>query len=428
MSRNAFSGWQRVFVFTCRQTWKGKGFKNVTIGLSLLFLLGGFLISPLMAYFQGKAATESSPLTKVRIVDHSGLEVLYLEGFTEQFGDKYPLLSFTEEAEASVLTVEITQSQEGYLLKAVLPYESEFSGGDIEDFLKDFESCMELSKLFSSDIPEDTLQLAVSGVHTEFLMAGEAEKSLQEELTITLLPMLIIFVLYMMILIYGQGIGNLVSVEKSSKLMEMVLTMTRPSALLWGKITASVLLALLQFFWWLSCGVFAFCGGTVLAEKLIYPEYTNYILEVLAFLRGREGSSAFSAGAVLLCFISICLGFLFYCVLAGAVSSFVSKTEELAQCMAYYQMLVVVGFFCAYLLPMQEKEWLNTILRIIPFSGAYLLPGDILTGNVTPGAGLVYVLILLAFTIALVLFAGRIYREQVFYRGSSLAEKLKRKR
>ena len=94
MNKSLFSGWNHVFSFTFKQGVSGKSFKAVTIGLALaLFLIGG-AISVIMAVMQQKDATEVSPIQKVYVVDESGLDVLYLDGFMESFGEEYPKLSF----------------------------------------------------------------------------------------------------------------------------------------------------------------------------------------------------------------------------------------------------------------------------------------------------------------------------------------------
>ena len=114
-------------------------------------------------------------------------------------------------------------------------------------------------------------------------------------------------------------------------------------------------------------------------------------------------------------------------MLAGLIASFASKAEELGQVMGIYQLVMMGGFFCSYLLPLQEKEWINTILRIVPLTSAYILPGDILVGNIPVLEGLLFVVILVAFTAVVVVFTGRIYRDQLFYKGKSLRERLHRK-
>ncbi|MBQ8821110.1 MAG: ABC transporter permease [Lachnospiraceae bacterium] len=428
MKKGAFTGWQDVFAFTWKQAVKGKGFKAATVGVALVFLIVGLAISTIMAFVQSEEDGKVSPVGVVSLEDESGLAVLYLDGFTYTYGEEYPNVSFVENAEEYSLKLKITQKEGGYLLSAVLPFESDISEGDAQDFLDDFTVCMEQSKLLSSGIPQDKLVFAMSGVSTEYLTAGEEEKSVGEVLVTMFVPMLTIFALYMMTLVYGQGIGNIVSVEKSSKLMEMVLTMTKPYALLLGKISATVVLALLQLGLWIVCLVGGFFGGHFIAETVIYPGYVNYILEVFELLSMEEGSSAFSVGAIVLCLLCLCIGFLFYCVLSGTVASFASKTEELAQCMAYYQIAVIIGFFGAYTLPLQEKEWLNTILRIFPLTSAYLLPGDILVGNVNVGMGVLYTVLLFVFTLALVLVAGKVYKNQLFHKGVNILERFKKKK
>ena len=427
MKKSVFAGWQDVFAFTWKQAVNGKGFKGATVGVALVFLIVGLAISTIMALVQKKSDTKESPIGVVSVVDESGLAVLYLDGFKEANGDKYPHIAFASNAEEYDLELKITQGEEGYLMSAILPEGGEISKSDAEDFLDDFMVCMEQSKLLSSGIPSEKLVLAMSGVSYDMYEAGEKEQSVGEKLVSQLLPMLIIFAMYMMTLIYGQSIGNIVSVEKSSKLMEMVLTMTQPYALLLGKIASSVALAILQLGVWVACFVGGFFGGDIIAREVIYPEYVNYILQVFELLRMQDGSTAFSVSAVVLSILCMCIGLLFYCVLSGTIASFASKAEELAQCMAYYQLAVVAGFFGAYLLPLKEIEWVNTLIRIVPVSSAYLLPGDILVGNVNAGLGIVYMLILFAFTMALVLVAGKIYKNQLFHRGTNILERLKKK-
>ncbi|MDE6518372.1 MAG: ABC transporter permease, partial [Acetatifactor sp.] len=239
--------------------------------------------------------------------------------------------------------------------------------------------------------------------------------------------MLIIFFMYFMTLMYGMSIGNIVSVEKSSKLMEMMLTLTRPYGLIFGKVLAVTVTAIGQILLWIVCLVGGFFLGHGIAGAVIYPDYHNILLEIFILLRGQVGSTAFTPGAMVLAVFAICLAFLFYCMLAGLIASFASKAEELGQVMSFYQLFMIAGFIGSYILPLQEKDWLNTILRIVPLTSAYILPGDILVGNVTVPEGLLFVAILAAFTAVLVVCTGRVYRNQLFYRGKSLKERLRRR-
>ncbi len=440
MKRKAFTGWRHIFDFTWKQAVELKGFKTMTIALAVILLVVGVAISLLMALGQKNSDTKLSPVETVHIADESELGVLFLDGFAEMHGERYPALKFVLEEDVQQmvsslgaihpndLIVKITREESGYLVKAIIPDGSQLHKSDAEEFLDDFQVCMEQSKLLSSGIEQEKLLYAISGVSSELMTAGDEEKSVGELLVGMLLPMIVVFALYMMTLLYGQSIINIVSVEKTSKLMEQMLTMTRPEALIFGKISATVAIALLQLVLWLVCFVGGFFGGDILAKELIYPEYNNVILEVFALMQGQDGSTAFTIGAVVLFIVSMCLGFLFFCVIAGLVASFASKTEEIAMSNAYYQMAVIAGFVGAYILPLQEQEWINNILRIVPVTSAFLLPGDILVGNVTVLQGLGYLAILLAFTLVLIVVAGRVYKSQVLNKGMSVFERFKKKK
>lgn len=447
MNKSLFSGWSHVFSFTFKQGVRGGRFKAVTIGLALALFIIGASISVIMALVQEDDATEVSPIQKVYVVDESGLDMLYLDGFAESYGDKYPEVTFVTGMESVEVANEtwkqytldndihepkdvilhVGKAEDGYLMTLYLPEQSLVEKDEAEEFLEDVTVVMEQSKLFSSGIATEKLMLAMSGISTTFLDAGEQEKSLGEELVAMLLPMILVLFMYMMFLLYGQSIGNIVSVEKTSKLMEMILTLTRPYGLIFGKVLAMTVIAILQIFVWIVSFVVGFVVGDVLAVQL-YPEYNNVVMEALKLLGGQEGSTAFSAGAVVLAVFVICLAFLFYSMIAGLVASFATKAEELGQMMAYYQILMIAGFFGAYMGPLQEKPWLDTLLRIIPVTSAYMLPGDVLVGNITVGQCILYTSILFITTMVLAVITGKVYKNQLFYRGQSLLERMKRKK
>ncbi len=440
MNKKIFSGFRQVYGFTFKQATNNAKFKNTTIGLTLLFLLIGMAISLIMAFVQKKESTKISDIEQVYVIDESGLEVLYFDSFFEEQGTAFPKVTFVE-SEETVETLatklgkqapydvilKITKQDTGYLLTTVLPYGSLVSEGDGEDLLDALQLCMEQSKLLSSGIPTEKLVLAMSGISTTQLDAGEEERSLGEELVTMLLPVLPIFLLYVMTLLYGMSIGNIVSVEKTSKLMEMLLTLTKPYGLIAGKIAAMTVVAIVQMLLWIAGLVGGFFLGHILAEQVIYPDYNNVLIEVFVLLKNQEGSTAFSLGSMVLGIIALCLGFLFYCVLAGLVASFATKTEELAQVMSYYQLAVIAGFLGSYVLPMQEIDWVNGILYLIPVTSAFMLPGDILVGKVLIWQGALYVLLLFIFTLVLVVVTGKIYKNQLFYKGKSLLERIQEK-
>lgn len=453
MNRSLFHGWRDVFSFTFKQGVSTKKYKGITLGIAIALFVAGMAISVIMAIVQQKDKEEISALEVVHVIDESNLQVLYLDGFKEANGEKYPNVSFvveegTVDATVQKITKEadpetgskdavlhISETEEGYLMNMYLPENSALSKDEGEDFLSAVTMVMEQSKLYSTDIPMEKLGVVMSGVITTMLDAGEDEKSMGEELVAFVLPFIFVMFLYMMTILYGQSIGNVVSSEKVTKLMEMMLTMTRPYGLIWGKILATACSGILQMVIWIGSLVGGFFAGHFVAEEMIYQEYTNYLLVVFELLKSQDGSTAFSVSALVLGLLTACLAFLFYCVLAGMVASFADKAENLAQVMAYYQMAVIIGYFAGIFLPLSNltgggsgSETLMTLARIIPITSAYLLPSDILIGNITVLESLLYVGILLVTTIVLIIVTGKVYKNQLFYKGTGLKARFMKKK
>lgn len=450
MNRSLFHGWRDVFSFTFKQGVSTKKYKSITFGIAIALFVAGMAISVIMALVQQKDKEEISDLEVVHVIDESNLQVLYLDGFMEANGEKYPNVSFVVEEgivdeivqkiakEADPETgskdavLHINETEEGYLMNMYLPENSALSKDEGEDFLSAVTMVMEQSKLYSTDIPMEKLGVVMSGVTSTMLDAGEDEKSMGEELVAVFLPFIFVMFLYMLTILYGQSIGNIVIMEKVTKLMEMMLTMTRPYGLIMGKIFATACSGILQMVVWIGSLVGGFVAGHFVAKEMIYPEYINYLLEVFELLKSQDGSTAFSTGALILGVFTACLAFLFYCVLAGMIASFADKAENLSQIMGYYMMAVIIGYFAGIFLPMSGlmgtsgNETLMTLARIIPITSAYLLPSDIVVGNITVLEGLLYVGILLVTTIVLILITGKVYKNQLFYKGAGLKARFKK--
>lgn len=427
MNMNLFAGWRDVFSFTLNQTSKGK-FKKTTGVMTIISLIIGMAISIIMAFVQEDSDTQISSVEKVYVCNESDLDVLdFSRALTDE--ERYPNVSFlpaTQSAKELIasntlsskdVVITVANNSEGYEADIVLLPESEITKNEAEDLLGEFESVMETGKVMSSGIEEEKLEAALSPALVNKILAGEQVKSLGEEVLAEMLPMLIAFLLYFVLLIYGSGMGNTMSVEKTSKLMESILTMTRPYALVLGKITALTASAIIQIAALIIGFVAGFFAGDFIAYSFIYPGYENYVIEVLRLMKVSGLTGAFTPFAVSMFAVTLVLSILFYSFLAATCGSFAGTTEEVASYMIYFQMSIIAGFFAAIMLPSKGSASIDTILRIIPITSAFVLPGDILMGKITPGASVLYMLLLLIFSLAAALFAGKVYLNRIFYRG-----------
>ena len=323
--------------------------------------------------------------------------------------------------ESKDVLLHLEKTGDGYKMTIVLPDGGAISKGDAEKLNDALGMMMEQSKLLSSQIPMEKLVYAMSGVNATLHIAGEDDKSVGEEIMQKMLPMLIIFLMFFFSFVYGTSVGNVVSIEKTSKLMEMILTHIRPNALIVGKVLAITLAAVVQFFTWLASFVVGFFVGHMVAKEVIYPEYNNVLIEVINVLKANDGSSAFSVGSIILGIACMLIGFFFFCMLAALVSCFATKTEELGQVMGFFMIINMAAFYAAYMIPvMTDSDLAGLILRIIPFTSAYLTPGDVLVGNISLMEGALETALLLVLTVILSIVAGKIYKSLVLNKGKTL--------
>ena len=132
-------------------------------------------------------------------------------------------------------------------------------------------------------------------------------------------------------------------------------------------VSSAAVIQVLVWFFALLTGVF---GGNAIARS-VYPEYQNSVIAIIKMLRESMGEMAFSIPALILAFIIFCVGFLFFCFLAGLAGSMVSKSEDAASIQNLFQLPVVVSWLTCYIATIQEKDNILEVARYIPFTAPF---------------------------------------------------------
>lgn len=137
-----------------------------------------------------------------------------------------------------------------------------------------------------------------------------------------------VFVLYMVIMMFGQKVAMSVVTEKTSRAMEVLITSASPVALMFGKILASSVAGIFQ--------ITAFFGSAFISYNINKSYFeTNAVINTLF---------NFPASLVGYLLIFFLLGFLIYSFLFGAMASTVSKIEDLSSVVMLIQIIFVAGF------------------------------------------------------------------------------------
>ena len=118
---------------------------------------------------------------------------------------------------------------------------------------------------------------------------------------------------------------------------------------------------------------------------------------------------------------------MFYCVIAGFFGSFLRKTEDVASVMSVYTILVVAGFMVSYMGTLLEKKAIISVGRYVPICSPFMLPADILVGNMKLWESLLSLGILVLSTIIMIVATGKVYEMGVLYKGANpIAKKFKK--
>lgn len=441
-------GWKQVFSFTFSQNIKGKSFKLALFGIAALIFVIMIAIHIIIGAVDEEEETEPKQdmvvfdMETVYLVNHSGISNIHFQSLSEK-GAVLEGIEIIESGVEPKKLLETIGAEEKKMIVAIEKYgyfpeseeyklwdeKSELNGEltyrfivyskteeDEEETIavaEEIASFFEEEKKTALGLSEESKMILDLQTDAEIMEVEELEENLEEVLAKMFVPMIFSLVIYMLVLLYGQSISNIIVVEKSSKLMEMLLTSLEPYAIVFGKILAMFTVAILQFATWILSGVAGYFTGSKIAEHIFegYEEPLGMLIELLK----QEAESAFSVPAVILGVLILVLGFFMYCVLAGMVAACIKKAEDVSNGSGVFQIIVVIAFLAAYMLPIAEvSDTILTIVRLIPITSAFMLPADLIIGNCSLVIGGIGLAIMLVTTIVLVYFTGKIYKKKIF--------------
>lgn len=434
MKNNQFRGWVDVFRFTFVQTTKKTSLRLVTALIALGIIIAIFGVNIFRAVTGDEI--EPSPIEKVLVIDQSGLVAtdyhsLIVAMENEKFKDvefesvngkgKEDVVKEISDVSTKAVVANIRTQDDGYILEIILPDRTEISNSEGEDLADVMTTCFESNKLMQVGLSNEQLTMALSPVIISTADIGEDNSDAAIILRM-IIPMVFGLVLYFMLLFHGQTITQEVSTEKTSKLMETLLTTVHPYALITGKVLAIALVAIIQLIIWVVAILIGLFGGNAIAQ-VMNPDYSNSIVEMINFVRDSLGQTAMTPSAIVLAIIILCVGFLFYCVLSGLFGCMVTKPDDAASIQGVSQFPMIISWLVTYLGVAMDNRAVLSVARYIPFTAPFCVPVDLLTGRMGIVEGVISAAILIVFSMIVIMVAARIYKGLVLYNGQKLSFK-----
>lgn len=217
----------------------------------------------------------------------------------------------------------------------------------------------------------------------------------------------IMFIMYMLILFFGQSVATSVAREKDSRTMELLITSTKPKALILGKVAALGCVGLLQIGLILLTLVLG-----ILVNKVNYPPI------ILAILQDTMTPSVF-----LLYLLFSVLGYALYLFIYASLGSLVSKVEDVNSAVTPITMLFVVAFVIASISLQMPQSSLAKISSYIPFVSLFTMPIRVLLTSVSWIEIVISSLVMIATTIIVAKLSIYIYRYGSLNYGNKLSMK-----
>jgi ABC-2 type transport system permease protein len=185
---------------------------------------------------------------------------------------------------------------------------------------------------------------------------------------------IVAFLLYFMIVLYGQQILRGVMDEKTTRVAEVVVSSVSTDTLLAGKVLGVGLVALTQVLAWAALTI----GMLVYIAPILFKDMAPQAGAAVAASRGLPSDMIFNAlpspGIAAMILAYFILGFIFYSSLFAAVGSMISSQEDVQQAaMPVMLMLVSSVIFMAPILTKPDGN-LARVMTLIPFSAPILMP------------------------------------------------------
>lgn len=400
----------------------------------VMTLLGPLLFGSIFGFSIYMAARDSTDVRRIEVKDESGLfegafedsETLYfsytnlnLQEAKEQIDDSgsFGLLYIPE--------IDIKNPQ------GVTLFSERSPGIELKSKLEQIiESRIQDLKLDESQIERETLQALKTDVKLEEVnIADGSEKQGNTGLYIGI-GYVASFLIYMFIFLYGAQIMRGVIEEKSSRILEIIISSVKPFQLMAGKIIGIAAVGLTQFLLWVVLTLTVYAG--IIAVLGVDPSAMAQMNDMSAGQNAEfndtqmqlaEISSALASlniPQLLICFVFYFLGgYLLYGALFAAVGSAVDSDADSQQFMLPISLPLVASIISLAAVLKDPNGSLAFWLSMIPFSSPVVMMMRIPFGVPLWELALSMSLLVVGFIFTSWL-AGRIYRIGILMHGTKI--------
>lgn len=418
---------------------KKKTFLLTTFLVPVLLALCGVAMGVMMVNVKEKTKT-------VGVVDESGIVMSYLKNSEQiSFQDMSSAPLDTIKARLADLGLDgvlsISKIDEQKNLQASFTSVKPVGMGVTATMSRYIDDALEDYRIRSYDI--DGLEEIVNSVKADvpirtFVLDEKGGEKVSESGVNSILSMVLGIFIFLFITMFGSMVMTAVVEEKTSKVVEVLISSVKATELMFGKIIGVALVALTQFFLWIVLSIVLLSAGmgiiapkmmdTVDAQSIVagLPEGTNQFDAMTAVLSQSDSElgdvvgtlAGLNIGQLVLYFIVFfVLGYLLYASLFAAIgSAAVDNENDTSQ----LQMPVTIPLMIAYFIALYAYNAPDSAVALwgsmIPFTSPIVMLARIPFG--VPGWQILLSIgLLVVTTIACAYLSAKIYKVGVLMYG-----------
>lgn len=217
-----------------------------------------------------------------------------------------------------------------------------------------------------------------------------------------LVMMMISIVLFYAVYFCAFQVSNSITTEKTSKIIETLVTSTSPTNIIIGKTLGVGLVGLCQL-------ALIIITAYISAKSFIDPKMLEMALD----------TSALTPMLGLITLVYFLLGYLTFGLMYALTGSTVSKPEDIQSANQPVVFITIIGFYLAYFTMINPSSNLNHIAALLPISSPFCMPLRIMMGASSTNEILLSIGILIITIIVIAKVAINIYRNAILNYGKT---------
>lgn len=404
MKSNNFHDILTVIKFTMRDILSRKSFRISTIIIVVLIVLG-FNIPNFINNISGGDLSDTMILSDPDNLYGSALEILNQSD--DNLGYKFDISTLdTEEIKAKVNNDEVSsaiiinrKSEKDITLNYIVKNSATATPPTaVLDTLNSLYVGLQIQKLNLS-----ANQLARISPNFEL----NIEQTETQEVGGNIFVMMMLScVLFFAIYFCAYQVSSSITIEKTSKIMETLVTSTSPRTIVLGKTIGIGLVGLMQIVLFAIVAIisaYSFLDSALLNNLFDLSSFTPYLAVVMI--------------------VYFILGYFAYALMYALTGSTVSKPEDIQSANTPIAIITMIGFYLAYFTLTNPTGDLNLFAALLPISSPFCMPLRVMMGIASGWEVLLSIVILIATCAIIAHVAIKIYSNAILNYGAKMSFK-----